>query len=122
MQSRDLFYTIYIETCKSLFLLYKANLLDFTFLFLLKYKETHIVDSQPPSPLSCKSWSSTKNTRDGNLIELTDSKTSFGTNNKVKIDYLWPTSKSGFVQNSYLNKAVIFYDFLRILFLHLSSL
>ena len=47
------------------------------------------------------------------MIELTDSKTSFGTNNKVKIDYSWPTSKSGFVQNSYLNKGVIFYDFFK---------
>ena len=44
------------------------------------------------------------------MIELTDSKTSFGTNNKVKINYSWPTGKSGFVQNSYLNKGVIFYD------------
>ena len=30
------------------------------FFFGSKYKETHVVDSQPPSPLSCKSWSSTK--------------------------------------------------------------
>ena len=44
------------------------------FFFGSKYKETHVVDSQPPSPQSCKSWSSTKNTRDGKLIELTDSK------------------------------------------------
>ena len=83
------------------------------FFFGSKYKETHVVDSQPPSPLRCKSWSSTKNTQDGKLIELTNSKTSFGTNNKVKIDYSWPTSKSGFVQNSYLNKGVIFYDFFK---------
>ena len=83
------------------------------FFFGSKYKETHVVDSQPPSPLSCKSWSSIENTRDGKLIELTDSKTSFGTNNKVKIDYSWPTSTSGFVQNNYLNKGVIFYDFFK---------
>ena len=40
------------------------------FFFGSKYKETHVVDSQPHSPLRCKSWSSTKNTQDGKLIEL----------------------------------------------------
>ena len=118
MQSRDFFYAIYIKTYKSWFLLHKANPLFpsvFFFFSSNKYKETHVVDSQPPRPLTCKSWSSNKNTRDGKVIQLTDSKTSIGTSNKVKIDYSWSATcnKSGFVQNSYLNIGVVVYGLLK---------
>ena len=88
-------------------------LLDWTthfYFFGSKFKETKVVDADPPGHLICNSWRFTKQTRDGKL-QTSNRGHNYHADNKVDFEYVWPTAKSGLVRNRYMTKSFLLYDF-----------
>nr|CAB3263325.1 uncharacterized protein LOC108950678 [Phallusia mammillata] len=74
-----------------------------------KFHTKNTISAPAPTPGTCEEWKRTLSAPlIGRLLQKSD--TLYSSNNQIKIEYKWPTSNVGSVNNAILTKSTIYYD------------